>query len=294
MKRIRTWWKSRTDTAKIRLLVLTVLIVGAVIPTVWALARTGDFESAALNLGTEMGGAVVTFVLIDLILASRDKQESEQQKAQEEKADLIAHMGSEVREVAIAAADELRRIGWLKDGSTAYAVLRRADLSGADLTGAMLEGANLHRAILKGADLWQATLRHADLSGAWLHEARLWDANLEGANLWQARIHGTDLRRANLREALLNGTRLQGADLRQAKLEGANLTGARLQEAKLQGASLRDADLEGALLDEAEFDAQTILPDGSAWTPDIDLTRFTNPDHPECFRPPFRRVSERG
>jgi len=50
-------------------------------------------------------------------------------------------MGSGVRDVAVPAADELRRRGWLTDGSLRGANLSRADLRGANLREANLSGA---------------------------------------------------------------------------------------------------------------------------------------------------------
>jgi hypothetical protein len=47
----------------------------------------------------------------------------------------------------------------------------------------------------------------------------------------------------------------------------------------LSGANLQGADLTGA-----KFDENTTLPDGTKWTPDTDMTRFTDPEHPEFWR----------
>jgi len=65
------------------------------------------------------------------------KLETEKKELEANKADLIAQMGSSVKDVAIAAVEELRRHGWLCDGS-----LQGAILSGANLEGAYLVMAN--------------------------------------------------------------------------------------------------------------------------------------------------------
>jgi hypothetical protein len=91
---------------------------------------------------------------------------------------------------------------------------KRADLSGADLSGADLSGADLRDADLSGADLRDADLRDADLSGADLR-----DADLSGADLRRAYLRGADLRGADLSGAYLSGAYLRGADLRGADLE---------------------------------------------------------------------------
>jgi uncharacterized protein YjbI with pentapeptide repeats len=143
----------------------------------------------------------------------------------------------------------------LLDDLRAGDLLRGVPLSRADLRGAHLEGADLGR-----AHLGQVNLQGAQLSGASLQEACLWRANLLGAHLEQAN--------------------LQGADLREADLQGADL-----QRANLQGADLEGANLQGAVLEGAGFDEETILPSyPSRWTPDTDLTHFTDPDHPSFWR----------
>jgi hypothetical protein len=80
--------------------------------------------------------------------------------------------------------------------------LRRADLSGADLS-----GADLRRADLSGADLRRADLSGADLSGADLRRADLSGADLSGA----------DLSGADLSGAYLSGAYLRMADLKEVK-----------------------------------------------------------------------------
>jgi len=84
-----------------------------------------------------MAGAVVMYVLLRMVIGTRTR-----------KADLIAQMGRDVRDVAVPAADELRRHGWLTDGSPQGAILVRANLQGANL-----RGANLQETELWGDDL---------------------------------------------------------------------------------------------------------------------------------------------
>lgn len=113
------------------------------------------------------------------------------------------------------------------------AVLRGANICGADLTNAYLSDADLHGAILSNArlvnailvhaDLGDVDFRHADLSGAILSDADLSDANLSGANLRDTNFGGASLHNANL-----SGTNLSGARLSKADLSGACLGGAKL------------------------------------------------------------------
>jgi len=103
--------------------------------------------------------------------------------------------------------------------------------------------------------------------------ARGWlsDGLLEGLNLrYVIHLQGTNLYEANLREV----------DLTMVNLQGANLWGA-----NLQGAVLIGANLQGARLGRATFDENTTLPDDTKWMPDTDMARFTDPDHPDFWRP---------
>jgi hypothetical protein len=63
------------------------------------------------------------------------------------------------------------------------------------------------------------------------------------------------------------------------------LQGANLEGASLQGANLSQADLQGAVLKDARFDDATVLPDGVNWLRRTALTRFTDPNDPEFWRP---------
>ncbi|MCP4105372.1 MAG: TIR domain-containing protein, partial [Desulfobacteraceae bacterium] len=92
---------------------------------------------------------------------------------------------------------------WREENPDITAILREADL----------QGANLQKADLQGADLQGANLQRVGLQGANLQRT-----DLRGANLQRAGLQGADLRKANLREADFRGANLQGADLQKADL----------------------------------------------------------------------------
>ncbi len=147
------------------------------------------------------------------------------------------------------------------------AVLVRADLTGAKLTGALLIRANLRDADLTGAHLDGADLTGADLGGTDLTGAHLEGTTLSKADLGDVRGLG----RAHLDKANLSGAKLRWVDLTGAHLEGADLTGAHLERADLSGADL--GGVRGLLqeqLDATLGDMKTKLPDGcrrpAAWS----------------------------
>lgn len=191
------WWRVR----RLPLGVLGVLVGMAIVSSVagfWGTeqGRKGLWQ----NLGPELGGAVVTYVLIDLVLRTRQREEA-----------LLSQMGLNVRDVAVPAVDALRREGWLSNGSLRGAELWRANLEEADLMGANLEGVDLELANLEGVIIVVANLEGCDLGGAnlknaWLADANLKradlrDANLEGVNLWHANLEGAELVASQLSEA---------------------------------------------------------------------------------------------
>ncbi len=247
MDKIRNWrvrsgerWQKQTDmqrwTVKI-LVALAVVAALSVLPSLFA----GDWQGFLLNLGIELGGAVVTFILINRIIGGGEERERL-------KADLMARMRSQVNEVAVQAAEELRRYGWLTDGS---------------LQAVNLQSAKLQRADLKGANLQRV--------------------NLERADLQRVQLEGSDLQGAKLRSANLEAAKLSFANLQMADLHSANLYYANLWDSDLQGANLQHANLQRADLLNVRFDENTILPDGTCWTPDTHIGHFTDPDHPNFW-----------
>jgi hypothetical protein len=61
--------------------------------------------------------------------------------------------------------------------------------------------------------------------------------------------------------------------------------------ADLRGTNFKAANLTGAILRNAQFSNKTILPDDKKWTPETDMTRYTNPNHPDFWQPDW--VQER-
>jgi hypothetical protein len=256
------------DLNRLRWGVLVLLVALAFASAGWALARNGDFESAALSLGIELIGAVVTYALFELIIERRERREAEKKALETRKAELIAQMGSDVRDVAVPAADELRRQGWLSDGSLRGADLVYADLHGAYLSHADLKRVDFRRANLAGANLGNAHLEQANLSGVNLEGAYLCGANLEGTELLVAHLEDANLGSANLRTTILQSAHLQRADLLGASLQGANLKNANLAGTHLWFADLREAQVTAKQLDQAKSLRAATLPDGTKLSED--------------------------
>lgn len=293
MRRLHRWWQQLEPLARLRLGIVAALLVVGLVTALTGIALSGDWTSILLNLGSELIGAGITFLLIDQLLGQRERQADEERATASSKADLIARLGSNVRSFAVAAAEELRRRGWLSDGSLHGVSLMTADLQSAPLAHAQLTRVNLSDANLQQADLGRAVLAEASLDGANLYGAYMLAVDLQRASLIRATLGGADLREANLQQAELvmadlRQSRLTRADLRSAVLSTADLRGANLQQADLRHAygreaDLRGADLQGAMLQDARFDAaqmdeHTVLPDGTRWVVGRRLDEFTGTD----------------
>lgn len=286
MRAILDWWKRLDTITRLRASILVALFLVGLFFTLSGMNIGYEPHSVLLNLGTELIGASITFFLIDQVLHKYEQREARQRAEQISKTELIARMGSSIQNFAVSAAEEMRRHGWLTDDSLHNVSLLAANLQRAPLSYAQLQGANLGDADLQHADLSSANLRLAHLDGANLQGAYMSGADLQGASLVSTRLGGADLREACLNEAELIMADLQQANLRQARLNGAYLStaclyGAALHQADLRGvygrsvdlrgANLSGALLEGASLEEALFDGYTILPDGTNWSPDLDI-----------------------
>lgn len=260
-----------------------------------------DKDSYGMNLFTEFVGIGATVFIINQIYDRRDRLREQEQVARnrecekkqqiaDKKRELVLQVRSQNNDVALRSIEELRLRGWLncEDGA-----LKGKNLSEANLTDADLEAANLQRAFLsktqltgahlfvtdlRNANLYRAILTNANLLSAYLQEADLESAELQDAILWQVQLQGADLSYAHLQRA-----DLKGANLKCANLEGANLQEAVLTKANLQGATLDHADMCGVNLRRANLRETTLkdatLPDGETYTNDIDLERYTDPNH---------------
>ena len=215
-----------------------------------------DWATFVRELYSNFGIELISIALTVIVIESLNQRRTERERKEE----LISQMGSPDNSFAVEAVRILRQKGWLEDGSLQKAYLRDAKLKDADLEFANLQAAYLGGGELQGANLGSVNLKNATLSISDLKATHLVYANLRGAHLSFAQ----------LQEAYMVCSDLQAADLGGVALQGTNLQGANLQ-------CVID-------LKPDSFDETTTLPDDSKWTPDTDLTRFTNPNHPDFWR----------
>lgn len=120
---------------------------------------------------------------------------------------------------------------------------------------------------LQGACLFDFGLASADFTDAWLTLA-----DLDGADIEFTTFDGATLFDVRLIETAMYGATFIGADL-----ENAYMIDADARAADFSGANFLDAYMDGVMFDEDTiFNEETILPDGSMWTPETDMRRFTD------------------
>ena len=194
------------------------------------------FRISIQDLRSEILGAAITFVFLGVAIDAGTANENEYQRKQF----LEQQLSSSNSLIAQTAYDELVFMRWLYDGSLEYSSLSNANLDGLDFS-----DANLHR----------ASLSNANLIGTGFDSAILTQVSFRNANAC-----GTNFRLANLQKA---------------DFEGANLSYANFELADLQGVDLTNANLKGASFLFTEFDTRTILPDGSNWSDDTNISLYT-------------------
>ena len=204
---------------------------------------------------------------------------------------IIRDLGSSNNRIALDAVAQLRELDstyFLVGKDFHGANLQRANLSGINirlertvLANANLQNANLEDTVMDYADLRNADLRKAQMKEVHLFRANLRHAKLQGANLLVAHLHGADFSYADLRD-----TDLHNARMHEVNFLGADFRGAYLYYAKFTNANLENANFDGADWGEKYKGRYFLtLPDGTELTSEKDLERFTNPEHPEFWRP---------
>lgn len=206
--------------------------------------KNNIFRFFTEGLWAEAFGIIFTIVVLDRLASNRDREALKKR--------LIREAGSQSNETAKAAIDWLREEKWLN--------------------------INHDIQLLKGQSLVSANLKDVDLTEVDLRQANIQASNLENVILLHADLQDADLFMANLENAFLFGTNLTGANL-----GGANLRGATLWTANIDNVNW-ESKIANVIPNKVDIVSTAILPDGTKWTSDTDMERFTNIDLPNRWR----------
>lgn len=156
------------------------------------------------DVGTEMLGAAVTILLVELVIYQKRDEASRIDQARTRRREHLTEQlkraqTPEKRQKFLErmASQQLLSEAWLSGVNLHSAILDECDLSDTDLY-----EANLSDASLRGAELVDATLRRTNLS-----HTQLSSANLAGVDLVEANLDAADLLDAELKDADLTQAR---------------------------------------------------------------------------------------
>jgi uncharacterized protein YjbI with pentapeptide repeats len=278
------------------------------------------------NLYTEALGVLVTIAVLDRFARQREIDQLKQRLVREvgsrdnstavSAIDWMRHEGWLEGENGLLKGADLSRANlenadFGNKANLEGANLQETNLSGVKLPEANLTNANLQQANLTSSELQKINLTNGKLLKANLTEANLTIANLRQANLCKANLTGAELVGANLANVNLSLAELESSELFKANLENAslfeaNLIGVDLRAVNLSNTNLLKANLVWANSSYATYTDLTILPDSEFkgrnrngkviydkyWTPDTDMTRYTDPNHPDFWQPEWAKDSD--
>jgi uncharacterized protein YjbI with pentapeptide repeats len=275
------WNRIQSWSARTVLYVLVVMALASLSFSAFSHWMNGDvawwawWDSAAQNFSTEMMGAMVTFVLFELILNTQLNKRIANTEYYNRQVSAISRLRqAENSTQKQAILDEMNHLR-LFDGAN----LQGMNLEGLSLIRYDLQNVNLNDANLSGTILMGAKLNHAKLSNAKLLDANFSHADLEHADLSLANLEKTNFRKANLNYANLWEAELIATNLRDASLEYANLEYAVFRVTEIGGAIFTNANLKNALIEHLFFleDDVALAPDKTSWIFNSKMYRFVDP-----------------
>jgi hypothetical protein len=223
---------------------------------------TGDLSTLMNDLVPETVGILFTVLILNRLATNRQQHN--------EKEDLIREMGSYSTPIALRAVEALRARGWLEDGS----------LIGRNFKEAELERANLQRAVLNRTSFVGANLRDTKTYHVQMKNVQMCDSDLRFG-----RFNVSDFSSSTMCSMDARGARFRACNFESAYLHESDFESCDFDGSNMKGTNLSNTNLEGAIFENVTFDEKTLMPDGRWWTPETDISRFTDPYHPDFWRP---------
>lgn len=300
-------------------LLIAVLLFGSIVSAIIA-SELGTFswgELAASLVSTFLGAAVTVFWL-EIFIHNRREQETEEQQDAKERRELIADIGfaADDRELA-RILYRLTKKGWLFDGSVSNAQFRNhGDIlaaDGAKLTGCLFVKCGFAKTSIM--DLSHSHFYSCTFEHLFFDRSEFTYTKFIVANFTDARIFGTSFEYAHFMAVIFTkawiaqdtsfracgfvDTRFTDGIIHQVDFRVARFTRCQFDDATVGNCTFDHVHFEKVSFDRANligcsfFDARFIfctfdgatLPDGTLWNDSTDMTRFTDPSHPEFWEP---------
>lgn len=203
------WTVSRNSLRALGLRIAFSLAIAGGLSGYWSFVISGTTSSLRWwgnwlqDVGTEMLGAAVTILLVELVIYQKRDEASrldkERMRRRDHFSDQLKRTRSSTKRQRIL--DRMRQQNLLEQAWLYEVDLQNADLHKGDFTGADLFEANLAKTNLAGANFTDAILRRTCLEDSNLQNAifvgtDLTDVNLKGADLYQATLEDVDLSQA--------------------------------------------------------------------------------------------------
>ncbi|MBA4384192.1 MAG: hypothetical protein C0410_05605 [Anaerolinea sp.] len=208
-------WELPKRSTWYRLIIILIILSAAIVSTLAGVLRNGDWPSLLINLGTGLGGSLLTYLLLESLIGRMLVRD-------ESKARLVRELGSRDNADALKAAREIVDNGWHKDGALRNMILEHANLDyvelhQADLTKSMISGSSFRHAIFNYATFIGAVLHNTDFTCADFFSADLREVDFIGERWYRRgffREHGV----TNLAGARFNRVDLSNCQISMEQL----------------------------------------------------------------------------
>ena len=288
----------------------------------------GNMLSYVTNLWTEFISIGITIFVIDRLYRNREEKERAKREDQADRTRVSIALTSSNKDIQQSAFDEALVRGFLIGEES---LLSQSRFIGVDFSHLSLSsfpvdyqiGDSLWTPLVSAfypikdlsmsqrqVDFSGSMILNTSMEGAKVRYTKFDNSTLWLANLNKAIIIDSSFNNANLRTTTMKYASFHTSSFRAARFDGANMNSTSFQSCNFGGVDFTNADLKDAQFLDCVFDDKTILPDSGVlphhygyseesgfssikyWTPETDMTRYTNPEHPDFWQPDWVKEQE--
>lgn len=267
---------------------------------------SGNMLSYITNIWTELIGISVTIFIIDRLYRNREEKERDSREHDTLRDNLLM----KIRIGELHTKQEVFAAGIFLDVfSGEQSILRGQNLKYLDLSAIRIGSSigtgkliNPNSVIPMVVVFDSSDLKGASFSGSFIGYSSFIDTNLILANFSRTKGEFCDFEGANMQRTNHSEVRWGAVSFRNAQLVSGRFQHAQFENCDLRGANLRNGNFTDARFTVCKFDESTILPDSELfegelvikyWTPETDMTRYTNPEHPDFWQPDWVKEKDK-